>query len=165
MWFGYTHVERSRRGGCSTAAGDVLAEPTGKKHDERMIEGNSDSEKGSWLLSLEFSFSLNSFSFGLWFCSEYFVVPTTGQPSQGPYRTQLPRANDICTGPVPKAACQCCPVCRSLVWFWFGQFGNNGTVLGTMAHGALSGSVSGWRCVNVAGSLHRLYLPAESAGL
>ena len=77
MWFGYTHVERSRRGGCSTAAGDVLAEPTGKKHDERMIEGNSDSEKGSWLLSLEFSFSSNSFSLGLWFCSEYFVVPTT----------------------------------------------------------------------------------------
>ena len=28
-------------------------------------------------VSLEFSFSLNSFSLGLWFCSEYFVVPTT----------------------------------------------------------------------------------------
>ena len=43
-----------------------------------MMEGKSDSETGSWLLSLEFSFSLNSFSLGLWFCSEYFVVPTTG---------------------------------------------------------------------------------------
>jgi hypothetical protein len=44
----------------------------------------SDSESDSWLFSLEYSqaLSLNPFSLGLWFCSEYFVVPTTPGASE-----------------------------------------------------------------------------------
>ena len=40
-----------------------------------------DSESGGFYL--EFSFSLHSFSLGLWFCSEYSVVPTTGSRRLG----------------------------------------------------------------------------------
>jgi hypothetical protein len=48
-----------------------------------MIEGRSDSEKGSWLFEprVFFPSQFEFFSSGLWFCSEYFVVPTT--PSTG----------------------------------------------------------------------------------
>ena len=42
-----------------------------------MIEGRSDSEKGSWLFKPRVFFQFEFFSLGLWFCSEYFVVPTT----------------------------------------------------------------------------------------
>jgi hypothetical protein len=42
-----------------------------------MIEGKSDSEKGSWLFKPRVFFQFEFFSLGLWFCSEYFVVPTT----------------------------------------------------------------------------------------
>ena len=40
----------------------------------------SDSENDSWPLSLEYSFSLNPFSLGLWFCSEYFTSGTSTGP-------------------------------------------------------------------------------------
>ncbi len=47
-----------------------------------MIEGKSDSEKGSWLFKprVFFQFEFKFFSLGLWYCSEYIVVPTTGLP-------------------------------------------------------------------------------------
>ena len=60
--------------------GDPQATPTKAAKPERTDAclGISCSENDSWLFSLEYSFSLSSFSLNLWFCSEYFVVPTTG---------------------------------------------------------------------------------------
>jgi len=52
--------------------------PIGRKASTNVMPVlESYSESDSWLFSLEYSLSLNPFSLGLCFCSEYFVVPTT----------------------------------------------------------------------------------------
>jgi hypothetical protein len=64
-----------------------------------MIEGKSDSERGSWLFKPRVFFQFEFFSLGLWFCSEYtyFVVPTTKGITERPL-LQLRKSRNLFTG-------------------------------------------------------------------
>jgi hypothetical protein len=59
--------------------------PIGRKASTNVMPVlGSYSKNDSWLFSLEYSLSLKPFSLGLWFCSEYVVVPTTLKDTSSP---------------------------------------------------------------------------------